>query len=98
MNGGGRIEREYALGRRRTDLLVIWKYAGGVQRAVIEIKLLRGTLEKTIAEGVPQTAEYMDRSGAKEGHLVIFNRKPEATWEEKVFRREGERKVVIWGM
>ena len=24
VNGGGRIEREYALGRRRTDLLIVW--------------------------------------------------------------------------
>ncbi len=24
VNGGGRVEREYGLGRRRTDLLVIW--------------------------------------------------------------------------
>ncbi|MEZ5578228.1 MAG: hypothetical protein R3F36_01280 [Candidatus Competibacteraceae bacterium] len=24
VNGGGRIEREYGLGRMRTDLLVMW--------------------------------------------------------------------------
>ena len=37
VNGGGRVDREYGLGRRRTDLLVIWPHAGGVQRVVIEI-------------------------------------------------------------
>ncbi len=26
VNGGGRVEREYGLGRMRTDLLIIWKY------------------------------------------------------------------------
>ena len=35
VNGGGRVEREYGLGRRRTDLLVIWPYPGGEQRVVI---------------------------------------------------------------
>ena len=27
VNGGGRVEREYGLGRGRTDLLVIWRYS-----------------------------------------------------------------------
>jgi hypothetical protein len=40
VNGGGCVEREYGLGRGRTDLLVIWPYPGGVQRAVIELKVL----------------------------------------------------------
>ena len=40
LNGGGRVDREYGLGRRRTDLLIVWNYPGGVQRAVIELKLL----------------------------------------------------------
>ena len=26
INGGGRIEREYGLGKKRTDLLIIWPY------------------------------------------------------------------------
>ncbi|MCB2264391.1 MAG: ATP-binding protein, partial [Candidatus Thiosymbion ectosymbiont of Robbea hypermnestra] len=45
LNGGGRIEREYGLGRRRTDLLIQWPldetqgFQGPVQRAVIELKL-----------------------------------------------------------
>ena len=29
--GAGRIEREYGLGRGRTDLMVIWPYPGGVR-------------------------------------------------------------------
>ena len=32
VNGGGRIEREYALGRRRTDLLIVWP-PGGLEGA-----------------------------------------------------------------
>ncbi|MFN7918926.1 MAG: ATP-binding protein [Bryobacteraceae bacterium] len=101
VNGGGRIDREYALGRRRTDLLVVWKHPNGTQRAVIECKIQRRSLEQTIAEGLPQTADHMDRSGADEGHLVIFNREAGASWEEKIFSREAEhegKRIRIWGM
>ena len=52
VNGGGRVEREYGLGRLRTDLLVLWPRPQGsereAQRVVIELKLLNGTLEKTL--------------------------------------------------
>jgi hypothetical protein len=98
VNGGGRIEREYGLGRMRTDLLVLWpvgkeqgsgvRSQGAVQRAVIEIKLLYKSLEQTVAAGLAQTWEYADRCGAAEAHLVIFDRTPGKTWEAKLFRRE----------
>lgn len=101
VNGGGRIDREYALGRKRTDLLVVWPHPGGVQRAVIECKIQRRSLEHTIGEGLPQTAAYMDSSGADEGHLVIFNRDSAATWQERIFHREAAvegNKIQVWGM
>ena len=101
VNSGGRIEREYGLGRMRTDLLIVWPYPDGVQRAVIEVKLLRGSLERTIEQGLAQTWAYADRCGADEAHLVIFDRTLGKSWEEKLFRREeryeGQR-VVVWGM
>ena len=102
VNSGGRIDREYALGRRRADLLVMWNHPGGVQREVIEIKLVRGTLEKTVAEGLRQIAGYMDSTGAKDAHLVVFNRTPNVSWDERIYRRDERlpdgRLVVIWGM
>ena len=52
VNGGGRIEREYALGRGRTDLLIVWPQGGRERRFVVECKVLRKGLERTIAEGV----------------------------------------------
>jgi len=101
INGGGRIEREYGLGRMRTDLLVIWNWPGGVQKAVIELKVLHKSREATIAAGLAQTAEYLDRTGTAEGHLVIFDRDPGRSWEEKIFREEREyagRTITVWGM
>jgi AAA-like domain len=101
VNSGGRIEREYGLGRMRTDLLVIWSYTGGVQKAVIELKVLYKSLEQTVTAGVEQTWAYMDRCGTREGHLVIFNRTPGKPWEEKLFHRQEtyrEHTIDIWGM
>ena len=101
VNSGGRVEREYGLGRRCTDLLVICPHGQGEQRAVIELKILRRSREQTIAEGLEQTADYMDRCGAEEGHLVIFDRTPEKSWEERIFRKErssGGKAVQVWGM
>ena len=46
INSGGRVEREYGLGRKRTDLLVIWPYKGRLQKVVIELKILYGSLAK----------------------------------------------------
>lgn len=102
INSGGRVEREYDLGRGRTDLVVIWPYpGGGEQRVVIELKLLYRSLAETIAAGLSQTRAYMDRRGAEAGHLVIFDRTRERGWEEKLFVREeayqGTR-IKVWGM
>jgi hypothetical protein len=100
VNGGGQIEREYGLGRLRTDLLVIWPYPGNIQKVVIELKVLHKSLNKTIEQGLEQTWAYLDRSAAGEAHLVIFDRSSKS-WEEKLFYREAiikGRTVFIWGM
>ncbi|MDZ7621637.1 MAG: AAA-like domain-containing protein [Candidatus Competibacteraceae bacterium] len=107
VNGGGRIDREYGLGLRRTDLLVQWPldqaqgFLGPVQRVVIELKLLHKSLDATLREGLAQTADYLDRTGAREGHLLIFDRTPGAPWERKIFQREeshGSYQIRVWGM
>ena len=104
VNSGGRIEREYGLGRLRTDLLLVWPLpgdSGGVQKVVIECKVMHRGLERTLCEGLEQTRAYMDRCGSAEGHLVIFDRTEGKPWEEKVYRRdetEGGARVTVWGM
>ena len=102
VNSGGRIEREYGLGRGRTDLLIVWPPGAETLNVVIECKVLHKSLEQTMAEGVEQTAEYMDRCAAEAGHLVIFDRRENRRWDDKVFheRRVSNQGVEIdvWGM
>ena len=107
VNTGGRIEREYGLGRMRTDLLILWPAPGDAQpdrairKMVIECKLLYRSLEETVRAGIDQTRAYMDRCDATEGHLVVFDRTPGRPWDDKLFRREeriGDTKITVWGM
>lgn len=98
VNGGGRIHREYGLGRMRTDLMVEWK-AGG--KIVIELKILYKSLETTIQQGLEQTASYMERTGSDTAHLLIFDRTKEKSWDEKIFRKQMNhkgKKIIVWGM
>ena len=89
VNAGGRIVREYGLGRARADLLIEWRLGDGTQRFVVECKVRRERdgLETVIREGAAQTAAYLDRCGAEEGHLVVMDQDEGKTWEEKIFRR-----------
>ena len=106
VNGGGYIDREYGLGRKRTDLLIrkplTDHYGGPVQRIVLELKIKRGSLDKLIEQGLVQTAEYMDMVGSvDEGHLIIFDRTQEKTWEERLWHRPYEHQghtIMVWGM
>ena len=95
------MEREYGLGRMHTDLLVVWPYDGGVQKAVLELKVVHGSVEGAIGSGLEQTWEYMDRCDTVEGHMVIFDRDEEKPWNEKIFRREEVYRgmqITVWGM
>jgi hypothetical protein len=97
VNGGGRVEREYGLGRMRTDLLIIWNTPSRVQRAVIEAKLVRGSREATIEQGLEQTRAYMDRCGTSDGHLILFDTHGGLTWDERIVREERDG-ITVWGM
>ena len=103
VNSRGRIEREYGVGRGRTDLTIFWPAADGraERRIVIECKLVRGSRERAMREALDQISAYMDACNADEGHLALFDRNPDKPWREKIFREERRGPagaVVAWGM
>ena len=106
VNGGGYIDREYGLGRKRTDLLIrkplTDSYGGPVQRIVLELKIKREALDTVISNGLQQTAEYMDLVGSvDEGHLIIFDRSKDKSWDEHIWHKPytyQERTIMVWGM
>ncbi len=84
VNGGGRIEREYALGRGALELMIFWKDA----RHAIEVKLRRDT--DTEVEALDQIARYLDRAELGEGWLVMFDLRKDVSWADKQLVRELE--------
>ena len=82
VNGGGRIDREYALGKGALDLLVTWKG----ERHVIELKQRRDT--RTLAKGVAQVAGYARSLGLKEAWLVLFDKRKSVPWSKRLFRNK----------
>ncbi|MCX4241714.1 ATP-binding protein [Paraliomyxa miuraensis] len=87
VNGGGRIEREYGLGRGALDLLVGWRG----QAHAIEVKLRRDS--ETEGEALDQLVGYLDRLGLSEGWLVMFDLRKEPSWAERLFTREVEHRA-----
>ncbi|MEM7403258.1 MAG: ATP-binding protein, partial [Myxococcota bacterium] len=110
INGGGSIDREYALGRGRTDLLVTWPKERAaqanipIQRIVLELKLVRakdGHATK-LQEGIEQTGQYMDRCAATAGHLLLFDRRAGKSWDERIWVKQEQsstgQAITVWGL
>jgi len=80
VNGGARIDREFALGRQRLDLCVTI----GDHRYPVELKVRDPRRSDPEPVGIVQLGEYMDTCGAAEGWLVIFDQRRELPWDERI--------------
>jgi hypothetical protein len=93
VNGGGRIEREYGLGRGALDLMVEWRG----KRHAIEVKLRRHT--QTEAAAREQVLRYLDAMGLDEGWLVMFDLRAKRSWKERLtlrtVKKDGKRVHVV---
>ncbi|MEM7495343.1 MAG: AAA-like domain-containing protein [Myxococcota bacterium] len=74
------------------------------QVIVLELKLIHRNdgAETVIGKGLQQTAGYMDRFHAPEGHLILFDRREGKSWDERVWtKRETApdgKKITVWAM
>jgi hypothetical protein len=97
LNGGGRIEREYAAGRGRMDLFVEYNK----NKYIIEVKLIheKQSLETVRSKGLEQIAKYRDtKAPDAPAYLVIFDRRLQAKekpWEERLGWEEEDGIVVV---
>jgi AAA domain len=71
VNGGGSIEREYAIGRGRMDLCVRY----GPDALAIELKVWRDRRPDPVAEGLAQLDSYLSGLGLSSGWLVVFDQR-----------------------
>jgi len=71
VNGNGTIDREYAIGAGRMDLLVRY----GPTRLALELKVWRDGAKDPLAEGLAQLDGYLSGLGLPTGWLVIFDQR-----------------------
>ncbi len=93
VNGGGRVQREYGLGRGALDLMIERRGA----RHVIEVKLRRDI--ETETDALEQVARYLDTAGLAEGWLVMFDLWSTLPWEQRLTTRtvesQGKRITIV---
>ena len=74
VNGGGTLDREYAIGTRRMDLCL--RYGGPEPITLgMELKVWRDGEQDPLDEGLAQLDLYLDGLGLPTGWLVIFDRR-----------------------
>lgn len=91
INGGGRINREYGLGKKRTDLFI--EYRLMKNKAIMaksnascwSSKSYTNHWKLRSPNGLEQTAGYANQCGVDEAHLIIFDRRPEVDWDDKTW-------------
>jgi hypothetical protein len=74
INGGGTLEREYAIGRDRMDLCL--RYGSVILG--IELKVWRTGRSDPLTKGLEQLEGYLDRLKQSSGWLIIFDRRTNA--------------------
>ncbi len=85
INGGGyrrgtSIDREFAVGSGRIDLLITWPLPDGEsQRFAVELKVWRRDRDPDpLDQGLEQLNAYLERLGLSTGTLILFDRRPGA--------------------
>ncbi len=83
VNGGGFVDSQYGLGRRRVDVLIRKPYTAvdgtsAMQREVLELKVWYPGESDPIDDGLDQLDTYLASMGMETGTLVIFDRRPAA--------------------
>jgi AAA domain len=84
INGGGTLEREYAIGRDRMDLCLRY----GAVKLGIELKVWRTDRADPLTKGLEQLEGYLNRLEQTSGWLMIFDRRKSALALEDRLRTE----------
>jgi type II secretory pathway predicted ATPase ExeA len=96
INGGGVLEREYAIGSDRMDLCLRYKDV----TLGIELKVWRDKKRDPQADGIEQLESYLGRLGLDFGWLFVFDRRKNALpMEERlsteVVVTENQRRITV---
>jgi hypothetical protein len=73
VNGGGSLEREYAIGSGRMDICLRY----GQVTLGMELKVWKPGRPDPLAQGLEQLDRYLAGLGLDRGWLVIFDQRPD---------------------
>lgn len=91
INGAGYDFKEPQISdERRLDVIITYYQ----HKYLAELKIWRG--EALHEKGLLQLADYLDRLGLTEGHLVIFDHAKRKSWKKEWTAVEGKRVFVVW--
>ncbi len=99
VNGGGTLEREYAIGSGRMDICLRY----GKVTLAMELKVWADKRPDPLKEGLPQLDKYLSGLSLDTGWLVIFDRRKgllplsDRTTTENVISPAGREIIVIRG-
>ena len=99
VNGGGTLEREYAIGSGRMDICLRY----GKVTLAMELKVWADKRPDPLKEGLPQLDKYLSGLSLDTGWLVIFDRRSglpplsDRTTTEHVISPAGREIIVIRG-
>jgi type II secretory pathway predicted ATPase ExeA len=99
VNGGGTLEREYAIGSGKMDICLRY----GKLTLAMELKVWRDGRPDPLKEGLPQLDKYLSGLSLDTGWLVIFDRRKglppisDRTTIENVTSPDGRDIIVIRG-
>jgi hypothetical protein len=105
INGGGYINREYGLERKRTDLFIEWHYTVDnnlkIQNTVMELKVMSSysSYETLKTSAITQTVEYAKICGEKQAHIIVFDNNQSQNWDANIENEYAEHdgiKMEIW--
>ncbi len=95
INGGGRVEREMAVGNGRADMTVEY----GSDLFVLELKLHRDQYSEE--DGKEQLARYLTRLDQPQGYLLFFELDTTISWEQRIrweqYKEDGKQ-ITLVGM
>jgi hypothetical protein len=97
IDGGGKIIRDYGIGRKRVTLDISWPYASLKQNVLIDLRYRTSAINDVIREGTEELYKDMERKKVKEGNLIIFKMNPDELWEQKLLKSKKDTGMIdVW--
>ncbi|MBN1696526.1 MAG: ATP-binding protein [Spirochaetales bacterium] len=95
IDGGGKIQREYGIGRKFTTLTISWPYRQSIQKNLIDLHFFKPPLKEQMRKSVEELTVQMKERKISDGYVIIFSKNPDELWEQKIYKNNKEDGLII---